>query len=167
MDFLMTGGAGCKTAPHCPGQTAEEYKTEFAVWSLTQSPLLVDTDIRTMTSLMQKVLLNKELISLHQSTLTPPGRHLGHWLACDEALACNLYGREASADGAVWVVALVNMGKAHHKMTLDFSKLSWGRATKALVYDVFDAKPLGEATGGFEANVASHASAVVRLTRAS
>jgi len=164
MDFLMTGGAGCKAAAHCPGQTEAEYKTEFAVWSLTQSPLMVDTDIRNMTILMQTVLLNKELVTLHQATTTPPGRHLGHWLACDEALACNLYGRQASVDGTVWVVALVNLGKASHKITIDFSKLGWRGGTKANVYDVYEGgKHLGQAAGKWEAPVASHASVVVRF----
>ena len=45
----MCPGAGCAGVAHCPGQTDDEYKTEFVVWSLTQSPLIVDTDVRNMT----------------------------------------------------------------------------------------------------------------------
>ena len=61
MDFLMTGGAGCAAADHCPGQTEDEYKTEFVLWSLTQSPMIVDTDVRNMTLVMRRALLNPEL----------------------------------------------------------------------------------------------------------
>ena len=71
MDFLTTGGAGCAVGAHCPGMSSEEYRTEFSVWSLTQSPLLIATDVRNMTPLMREVLLNRELIELHQSTATP------------------------------------------------------------------------------------------------
>lgn len=34
MDFLHTGGAGCATGNHCAGQTDDEYKTEFVLWSV-------------------------------------------------------------------------------------------------------------------------------------
>jgi len=47
-DFLMTGGAGCdvNATTHCPGMTDDEYATEFAVWTITSSPLIVATDVR-------------------------------------------------------------------------------------------------------------------------
>ena len=77
MDFLHTGGAGCSTGNHCPGQTDDEYKTEFVIWSLTQSPLFIDTDLRNMTSIMKTALLNKELIDLHSSTATLQESTLG------------------------------------------------------------------------------------------
>lgn len=49
MDFLQTGGKGCDTPlSHCPGMTDSEYRTEFSIWSLTQSPLIVDTVDFTM-----------------------------------------------------------------------------------------------------------------------
>jgi len=64
----MTGGEGCSPfsrGPHCPGQTDDEYMTEFAIWSLRQSPLIVSTDVRNLTEIMKKTLLNKELITHH------------------------------------------------------------------------------------------------------
>jgi alpha-galactosidase len=80
MDFLMTGGNGC--APyeegvegmHCPGQTDDEYKSEFGLWAIAQSPLIVATDVRNMTAVMTQALLNEEIIAAHQSTATPAGR---------------------------------------------------------------------------------------------
>ena len=37
MDFLMTGGNGCAgPIAHCPGQTDDNYKTEFGIWTITQ-----------------------------------------------------------------------------------------------------------------------------------
>jgi hypothetical protein len=58
MDFLMTGGMGCSPfskGAHCPGQTDDEYRTTFALWALTQSPLIVATDVRNMTAVMNEV----------------------------------------------------------------------------------------------------------------
>ena len=57
-DFIMTGGQGCKDHTpmvHCPGQTDEEYRTEFAMWCIMGSPLIVSTDIRNMTDIMKEV----------------------------------------------------------------------------------------------------------------
>ena len=78
------GTAACLTffpliryAAHCPDQTDEEYRTEFVLWSLTQSPLIVDTDVRNMTTIMKQALLNEELIAIHQSTSQQP--------SCDSA----------------------------------------------------------------------------------
>jgi len=71
-DVLMTGGAGCKAGieylnetSHCPGMTDEEYRTEFAFWWIVQSPLIVDTDVRFMTPIMNELLLNWKMIEIH------------------------------------------------------------------------------------------------------
>ena len=54
----MTGGQGCEdNAPlqHCPGETDVEYKTEFTMWCIMASSLIVSTDIRNMTDIMKEV----------------------------------------------------------------------------------------------------------------
>ena len=59
----MTGGAGCgqfHAGDHCPGQTDAEYRTQFSVYVLVASPLIVGTDVRNMTKIMRDALLNKE-----------------------------------------------------------------------------------------------------------
>jgi len=40
---------------HCPGQTDTEYRTEFSMWSIAGSSLIVATDIRNMTDIMKEV----------------------------------------------------------------------------------------------------------------
>jgi alpha-galactosidase len=60
-------------AVHCPGQTDDQYRTEFAVWSITQSPLIVSTDVRNLTAVMRELILDAEVVAAHQSTATPPG----------------------------------------------------------------------------------------------
>lgn len=68
MDILTTGGEGCDAAPnssvHCPGQTDDEYMTEVALWSINQSPMMVGTDLRNMTDVMRKTLLNREIFEV-------------------------------------------------------------------------------------------------------
>ena len=57
-DFIYTGGQGCsdyKPLEHCPGQTDVEYRTEFSMWCIIGSSLIVATDIRNMTDIMKEV----------------------------------------------------------------------------------------------------------------
>jgi len=63
---------GCdsnKPLLHCPGQTDVEYRTEFSLWSLGASSLIVATDVRNMTDIMKEVLLNTEIIAVNQDKL--------------------------------------------------------------------------------------------------
>ena len=143
----------------------DEYRTEFALWSLTQSPLLVATDVRHMTPVMRQALLNAELVAAHQSTATPPGRRLANW-RCAEPLDCQVWGRSLAADGAEWLVALVNLGSKAHAITVEWRHLGWDEGATAAVRDVWAGAPLPNATGAFSAaSVPAHGTAVVRMTR--
>jgi hypothetical protein len=69
-DFLKTGGESCTVAAIagdlCPKQTLDEYITEYSVWAMASSPLLVSTDIRNLTVIQKTVLLNTEVIAIDQ-----------------------------------------------------------------------------------------------------
>ena len=70
-DFIMTGGAGCNTnatGARCPGQTDEEYRSEFSLWALGGSSMLVATDVRNMSEAMRSILLHAEVLAVR---LTP------------------------------------------------------------------------------------------------
>ena len=84
----MTGGQGCAsqctgkddtgvcnftTPMHCPGQTDAEYRTEFSLYTVVASPLMIGTDIRLMTPIMKELILNPEAIAINQDWEAPPG----------------------------------------------------------------------------------------------
>merc|ERR1712232_1264625 len=96
MDMLETGNY--KQAAHANGKegkmTATEYKTEFSMWAILASPLIVTTPIlncsktdqihgnftpgkcvASLTALQREILFNKEVISINQDT-TPGGKLL-------------------------------------------------------------------------------------------
>ena len=57
-DFIYTGGEGFadnKPLEHCPGQIDTEYRTEFSMWCIMGSSLLVAMDVRNMTDIMKEV----------------------------------------------------------------------------------------------------------------
>lgn len=100
MDVLMTGGQGCKGGPpvspphaHCPGQTDVEYRTEYTMWALLQSPLIIGTDVQNLTEIMRAVLFNDVLIEVHQDTSTPPGAFIAFDESCVNPLVCELWAR--------------------------------------------------------------------------
>lgn len=61
-------GQGCpgqlEAGAHCPGQTDDEYRTEFTMWSIVASPIIVATNIMNMTDIMQEILLNRDMINV-------------------------------------------------------------------------------------------------------
>jgi len=175
MDVLTTGGAGCKgsgNGAHCPGQTDDEYRTEAAVWALTQSPLLVATDVRVMTPLMSSVLLNRELLAAHQSTATPPGRSL-KGASCGLFHVCTLWGRALSPDNSDWMVALVNLNNHTLEVSAGWASLGWPTNATALVHDVWNSSstaderdaPAQLMTTGVSAEVPPHGTALLRVRR--
>lgn len=169
MDFLQIGGAGCAgPIAHCPGQTDDEYKTEFVIWSLMQSPLIVDTDVRNMTAIMKKSLLNEELLAIHQSVETPPGQFMKRW-TCAEPLKCEVWGRQLNEGGSDWMVALVNRGSDSHSMTITWGDLGWNKEDTATVRDLWEKQDVkSDAQESIEmVKVPSHSTAVLRLTKTS
>lgn len=49
------------------------FTQEFSVWAISSSPLIVATDIRNMTAVMQQCLLNAEAIGINQDYQSPSG----------------------------------------------------------------------------------------------
>jgi alpha-galactosidase len=169
MDFLMTGGQGC--APyeegvegmHCPQQSDAQYATEFSLWSLTQSPLVVSTDVRNLTSIMQQALLNTELLDAHQSTATPPGTLRGTG-GDDESFlctGCQVWARDLlsvppsssslspSSQSSSVMVALVNwgVGASAQDVTATWGMLGLPEGTPVQVRDLWTHQDWPEAVG--------------------
>ena len=138
-----------------------------------RSPLIVDTDVRNLTDVMKRTLLNAEVIQLHQSTATPPGTLLGRDWSCSVDSSAtvlgpcgSLYGRKADPEGSSWVVALVNEDdKVARRLTLSLSLLGWGCNATAIAKDLWNSTAVSESvTGGLARTVAPHSTALVKLT---
>jgi alpha-galactosidase len=123
-DFVFTGGQGCNPPSkeaHCPGQTDQEYRTEFSMWALANSPLIVATDIRVLTPIMKEVLFNKDVIAINQDPLGKAGDRLG-WIPCSNTPGhCQIWTKPLIQNKLA--VGLLNMGNHTHTMTLPFSML--------------------------------------------
>lgn len=161
-DFLMTGGAGCDgfNSYHCPGQTNTEYISEFSLWAIAQSPLIVATDIRNMTEIMNLVLLNSEIITMHQDTRTPAGDFVSYGACAAESqipLPCQLWGRNLY-NTSTYAAVLFNTGNDIHNITFPFDLIEgWSSTTQAVVRDLWLHEDLPDVYDGeFTAEVPSH-----------
>lgn len=148
MDMLETGNY--RQAAHANrktgNMTATEYQTEFSMWAILASPLIVTTPLLncsktdqiagnftpgacrpSITPLQKKILLNEEVIAINQDD-TPAGRLLkdGEWM---------IYGRNLT-DGSM-AIAFYNPSEVVAKVSLDFSLLGWPAGTTATVRDLW------------------------------
>mmetsp|Transcript_10672 Transcript_10672/g.13266 ORF Transcript_10672/g.13266 Transcript_10672/m.13266 type:complete len:440 (+) Transcript_10672:297-1616(+) len=176
MDFLMTGGQGCPGVnpnvpkKHCPGQTNIEYKTEFSIWSITASPLIVAVDVREMTPIMNEILLNKDVINVNQQYDTPAGKQILSY-NCDPNVtnACQvwtrIYGDMSGYTNSI-AVLLLNIGDSNHTINIDFEYLNvnWSNETNVEIYDLWEHKIIGTFTGNYSSMVVSHGVVFTRMT---
>ena len=69
-DFVFTGGEGCgqRSPPgqRCPGQTDEEYRSEWSVNAIASGQLLFASDPRNMSALQRSIWLNQEVLGVFQ-----------------------------------------------------------------------------------------------------
>lgn len=150
-DFIMTGGEGCPdNAPmaHCPGQTDVEYRTEFTMWCMISSPLIVATDIRNMTAIMKEVLLNRDLIEVNQDPLKQAGNRIATQQCPQGTQDCQVWAKKLQAEGT-YAVALYNSGSNLTKIELQLHLLSldppllltdlWTKLSTRVSEDMFSA----------------------------
>lgn len=169
-DFLTTGGAGCSTVPpstatgsylHCPGQNLHEYRTQFSVYALAASPLIVSTDIRNMTTIMKSVLLNPEIIAINQQA-SSPGDVVGSIPAGDKR--AQVWVR-AIADGSGFYVGVVNFASTAVNVSVPLSMVNpkWNANINVDVRDLWARKAIGSSTAKVDLVVASHDTVVLAL----
>ena len=66
MDMLTVGMYGKGNVGHENCCTTDEYFTQFAIWCMFNSPLMLGCDVRTVSDEMRDLLCNKELIAINQ-----------------------------------------------------------------------------------------------------
>jgi alpha-galactosidase len=164
-DFLMTGGQGCtdgkKVMQHCPGQTDAEYRSEFSIWSIASSNLIVATDIRNLTSVMKQVLLNKEIIEVNQDYPGVGGNRVGFSNCTESPTACQIWAKPLS-DGT-YAVALYNSGKDDNTIYFDTRTLNMSTPLVA-VRDLWEHYYLGTTSDFISVDVGTHDTAMFKIS---
>jgi alpha-galactosidase len=134
--------------------TMDEYKTQMSLWALSAAPLLASNDLRSMSADTQSILLNGEVIAIDQ----------------------DLLGKQASAikdhDLEIWTkpladgglaVGVLNLDSATKQTTVNVQGLASNKSIKS-VRNLWTHENLPVANGSVTANIASHATLLLRIT---
>ena len=175
-DLLMTGGQGCANDSydndepyvHCAGQSDIEYMTEFSFFAISGSPLLVATDIRNMTDIMKKVLLNTEIIAVNQQDETKAGK-LNYYYDCEGKMSndsCQIWTRELKENGTM-AVLVINIDDDEREIDIEFDRLGmngWDNSTVVSIRDLWEHEDIGSFMGSYSVNVVPHGNFFLKLT---
>ena len=137
------------------GMSIEEYRTHMTLWVILAAPLLVGNDPRTMTDDIKEILLNREVLAVNQDTLGKQGRRL------IRNGTAEIWAKPLS-DEAV-AVALFNRGASLARVSVRWSELGLNGRYRAR--DLWKRVDLPDATDGYSAEVPSHGSALLRITK--
>jgi alpha-galactosidase len=162
LDMIMTGGQGCKgqsseVARHCPGQTNNEYRTEFSIYAISGSPILIGTDVRNFTEIMKELIINPEILAVNQDEKAVPG---------DQYKVCGgkaeVWARKLS-NGKI-AVAIPNYGSSTTTIEVCFADLFGSSAKTMAVRDLWNKKDLGNFQTSYSVAVNEHDTVFVTLT---
>jgi len=145
-DMLEVGNGGMTTA---------EYRAHFSLWCILAAPLIAGNDLRSMTSEIKEILMNKELIAVNQDALGREGSRV--WKEGDR----EVWSKQLK-DGSR-AVLLLNRGGSEAEITVPWEAIGFPGDISASVRDLWAHKELGKFTGKFAAKVESHGVVVVRI----
>jgi alpha-galactosidase len=137
------------------GMSDVEYRSHFALWAEMAAPLIVGTDVRTMSAATKEILTNREIIAVDQDRLGAQGRAVssanGQWVLT-----------KPLADGSR-AVTLFNETDTPATITTTAAQVGLGRAFDYQVRDLF-AHTTSESAGRITAALPAHASAMYRIS---
>lgn len=144
------------------GMSDDEYDTEFAMWCMWGSPLLLTLDVRKtdINSHDKALLLNNELIAINQD---PMGQG-AEWIKTDGDLD---YYMKDLANGDV-AIAVVNLGSSSKQCSIklsDYEALDANATYSARNLIAKSGAGTLSASSELSANVASHGVFIIRLEK--
>jgi alpha-galactosidase len=155
-DFLTAGlyGNSYSSPVSNGGGTTEEFRSQFALWCITVSPLIASCDLRAMSSETRDMLTNAELIAVNQDTLAVAGSRVKD--DGDFEVWCKPLSDQGKA------VVLFNRSAASKAMTVRWSDIGLASGS-ALVRDLWMKKDLGQSVDTHTTTVPSHGTAALKI----
>ncbi|XP_074618433.1 alpha-N-acetylgalactosaminidase-like [Acropora palmata] len=136
------------------GLSFEQSKTQFALWSIMASPLIMSNDLRKIPSWAKDILLNSEVIAVNQDKLGKMGRRV-------QTGQSEIWARPL-ADGAVAAVLFSHSESTPVTLSASFELVGL-HATQAMAHDLFEHKDLGLYKDSFKAIVNPTGVVMVKL----
>jgi alpha-galactosidase len=148
-----------------PTITYEESVTEFSLWALVSSPMIVATDVRKMSDEKKGILLNTEVIAVSQDPIAVGGKRIVNNTDGGQVWIKNL------ADGSVAIV-LYNSnskwGSRSVKITVEWAQIpgvQWSNSDLVLVRDLWAHEDVGKMSNGLTFEVDPKSVRMFRCTK--
>jgi alpha-galactosidase len=139
------------------GLTAVEDRTQVSMWAMLAAPLMIGSDVRTLSDATLAMLTNPEVIAVDQDSLGRQGSRLS------DSLGLEIWSRPLVASGSE-AVALLNLTSSPKEITVTWSQL--GLRGAATVRDLWDHAERGVFATAYTVTVSSHGT-VLLLVRPS
>jgi alpha-galactosidase len=133
--------------------SADEYRAHMSLWSILAAPLIAGNDVRSMTSEISAILMNKEVIAVDQDALGKQGTRVV------KNGDLEIWSRPLG--GGAIAVGLFNRGAEAAKVTARWSDL--GLSGSKNVRDLWAHADRGKASAEYSADVPSHGVVMVKL----
>ena len=149
-DFLVVGIKGNSQFMELGnGLTDAEGRTQFALWCMTSSPLIIGADLNKLDEESLKTLKNKNLIAVDQDPLVIPARRVS-----SEYHGRELWVKELS--DFRWAVAVLNRGPNPNRFSFRWEEVGLAGGIGMTVRDEWTGETIPEQFGVFSCEVASH-----------
>ncbi|WP_020579013.1 alpha-galactosidase [Actinopolymorpha alba] len=136
------------------GMTDVEYHTHFSLWAIMAAPLLIGSDLRTVTPATMEILLNTELIEVDQDPLGIQGAPIRSEGGLHVFVKPLVDGSRA--------IALFNENDGPAEISTTAAEIGLESASSYLVRDLW-AHTVQESSGAVSADLPAHATAVFRV----
>lgn len=142
-------------------------RTEFAFWSLWSAPLLVATDPADMSEEKKAILMNPEVLAIHQDSLFVGGERLWNRTSGEQ-----LWQRPLS-NGDIAVILWNSASDAPRSISVSWTELGWNDSDEVNVRDLWERQDLSPDegigagwTGGYDSPlIPVHDHMMLRLTK--
>ncbi len=139
-----------------------EYRSEYTMWTIISSSLLVATDVRNITDIMKDILLNKEVIAVNQQNQYDAGNIISSQTKGETQVWAKQVGDKSCA------IVLYNTGSSESDIKVDFTavpNMKWTSNSQLDVRDLWTQKDLGSFTGSFTGSkIPSHGVMLITAT---
>jgi len=167
-DMLVVGYLNTDKGLHDSDLSPNEQYTHISLWCMLNAPLLLGCDLNRIDVFTRSLLVNDEVLAVHQDALGRTARRTVHTERTD------VWTRPL-ADGS-FALAVVNRFPFRRTIRLDFAEAGFKPVRRPgcascegtnvfEVRDLWRQRDCGVSTDGFSLDLPGHATAVYRLRR--
>ena len=153
-DMMVLGWVSTAGGPHYTYLTPNEQYSHMSLWVLQAAPIMLGCDLTKLDPFTRNLLVNREVLEIHQDELGQQARSVFHEDATDIWVKMLADGNKA--------IGVVNRYPFKRKVSFRFSDV--GLVGKQLLRDVWRQKDIGVLEGSYEVSIPPHYTELLRTS---